>query len=142
VRIEARFYLGLTVFFIVVGALYWFTSYEDAGATMLAAAALLGVLVGGYLLVQARRMAPRPEDRADATLAEGAGPVGEFATPTVWPFVFGLGSVVLATGTVYGIFVFLGGAVVVGFGLVGMVRQSRGGAPFDQDGRAGSSTST
>src|SRR5690242_21495654 len=58
--------------------IYWFTSYEDAGTTMLAASSLLGLLAGGYLLLQARRFPPRPEDRPDATLAEGAGPVDQF----------------------------------------------------------------
>ena len=60
---------------VVIGAIYWFTSYEDAGTTMLVASSLLGLLAGGYLLLQSRRFPPRPEDRPDATLAEGAGPV-------------------------------------------------------------------
>ena len=126
VKVEARFYFGLAAFFAVVGTIYWFTSYEDAGSVMLAAASLLGVMAGGYLYLLSRRMTPRPGDRRDATIAEGSGPIGEFPTPTVWPFVFGLGCVILATGTVYGVWVALAGAVVVGLGLVGMVRQSRG----------------
>lgn len=141
-RIESRFYLGLTAFFVVIGAIYWFTSYEDAGTTMLVAAALLGVMVGGYLLYQSRRMALRPEDRTDATIAEGSGTVGEFPAPSVWPFVFGLGATILATGTVFGVYVIVAGAGVLGLGLLGMVRQSRGAAPHQEEGPTRSSTST
>ena len=97
-KVESLFYLGVTAFFVVIGTIYWFTSYEDAGTTMLAASALLGLFAGGYLLLQARRFPPRPEDRPDATLAEGAGPVDKFPASTVWPFVFGFGATVFATG--------------------------------------------
>lgn len=140
-KVESRFYLGLAAFFAVIGAIYWFTSYEDAGSVMLVAAALLGLMVGAYLLVQSRRMSPRPEDRADGTIAEGAGSIGQFPAPTVWPFVFGLGATILATGTVFGAYVVAAGAIVVGLGLTGMVRQSRGSRP-DHAEDAGSSTST
>jgi hypothetical protein len=125
VKVESFFYLGVTAFFVVIGAIYWFTSYEDAGTTMLVASALLGLLAGGYLLVQARKFPPRPEDRPDATLAEGAGPVDSFPAPSIWPFVFGLGAVVFATGLIFGVWVVLPGAAVLGLGVIGMIRQSR-----------------
>jgi hypothetical protein len=142
-RVESLFYLGVTAFFIVVGTVYWFTSYEQAGTTMLAASSLLGLLAGGYLLLQSRRIAPRPEDRPDATIAEGAGVVDEFPTPSIWPFVFAFGAVVFATGFVFGIWVVLAGAAVLGLGAIGMIRQSRGTASADDHAReTGSSTST
>lgn len=130
-KVESFFYLGITAFFVVIGTVYWFTSYEDAGTTMLAASALLGLFGGGYLLLQSRRFPPRPEDRSDATLAEGAGPVDEFPAPTIWPFVFAFGATMFATGLVFGVWVVLGGAVVLVLGVVGMIRQSRGKAPAE-----------
>jgi cytochrome c oxidase subunit IV len=130
-KVESFFYLGVTAFFVVIGTIYWFTSYEDAGTTMLAASSLLGLFAGGYLLLQSRRFPPRPEDRPDATLAEGAGPVDQFPASTIWPFVFGFGATVFATGFVFGIWVVLGGAVVLVLGIVGMIRQSRGAAPTE-----------
>ncbi len=143
-KTESFFYLGVTAFFIVIGTIYWFTSYEDAGTTMLVASSLLGLVAGGYLLFQARKFPPRPEDRADATLADGAGPVDEFPGSTIWPFVFGLGAVIFATGFVFGVWVILAGAVVFVLGLVGLIRQSRDTTPTGQDrgGPTGSSTST
>jgi hypothetical protein len=130
-KVESFFYLGVTAFFVVIGTIYWFTSYEDAGTTMLAASSLLGLFAGGYLLLQSRRFPPRPEDRPDATLAEGAGPVDQFPASTIWPFVFGFGATVFATGFVFGIWVVLGGAVMLVLGIVGMIRQSRGAAPTE-----------
>jgi Cytochrome c oxidase subunit IV len=126
VKVESLYYLGVTAFFVLIGAIYWFTSYEDAGTTMLVASALLGLLAGGYLLLQARKFPPRPEDRRDATLAEGAGPVDEFPAPSIWPFLFGLGSVVFATGFIFGIYVVIAGGAILGLGVIGMIRQSRG----------------
>src|SRR4051812_32208383 len=58
VRTEAFYYAGITTFCIVVGTIYWFTSYEDAGAVMLAACALLGLFAGSYLFVLSRRYPP------------------------------------------------------------------------------------
>jgi hypothetical protein len=144
VKVEALFFLGITAFFTLIGAVYWFTSYEDAGTTMLVATSLLGLLAGGYLLLQARKYPPRPEDRPDATLGEGSGPVDEFPAPSIWPFVFGLGAVVFATGFIFGIWVILPGAAVLGLGMVGMIRQSRGTATagHGDEGPTGSSTST
>jgi cytochrome c oxidase subunit IV len=143
-KVESLFYLGVTAFFILIGAIYWFTSYDDTGTTMLAASALLGLLAGGYLLLQARRYPPRPQDRADAELEEGAGPVDEFPAPSIWPFVFGLGATVFATGFIFGIWVILPGGAVLTFGVVGMILQSRGRAPAAHggEGPTGSSTST
>jgi hypothetical protein len=133
VKVESFFYLGVTAFFVVIGAIYWFTSYEDAGTTMLAASSLLGLLAGGYLLSQTRKFPPRPEDRPDATLADGAGPVDSFPAPSIWPFVFGLGAVVFATGLIFGIWVVLPGAAILGLGVIGMIRQSRGTQAADQE---------
>ncbi len=143
-KVESLFYLGVTAFFVVIGTIYWFTSYEEAGSVMLAASSLLGLLAGGYLFVQSRKYPPRTADRADATLAEGAGPVDEFPAPSIWPFVLGLGAAVLATGFIFGVWVVLAGAAVFGFGVVGLIRQSRSTAPADQEreGPTGSSTST
>ena len=143
-KVESFYWLGVTAFFVVIGAVYWFTSYEDAGTTMLVATALLGLLAGGYLFIQSRKYPPRPEDRPDATLEEGAGPIDEFPAPSIWPFVFGLGATVFATGFVFWIWVILPGAAILGLGIVGMILQSRGRATAVQggEGPTGSSTST
>ena len=104
-KVESRTYLGFMAFFAVIGLLYWFTAYEDAGSILLGAAALLSLLLGGYLFVLSRWIPSRTQDDPRASIADGAGTVGEFPAPTVWPFVFGFGATVLATGTVFGVYV-------------------------------------
>ena len=127
-KVEAYFFLGVTAFFVVIGVIYWFTSYEDAGTTMLAACALLGVLAGGYLLLTSRRIAPRPEDRADATMAEGAGARTEFPAASIWPFALAFGATALATGFVFGVWVIVLGGTVFALAAIGYVAESRGQA--------------
>lgn len=133
-KVESRTYLGFMAFFAVIGLLYWFTAYEDAGSILLGAAALLSLLLGGYLFVLSRWIPSRTQDDPRASIADGAGTVGEFPAPTVWPFVFGFGATVLATGTVFGVYVVVAGLLVLGIALVGMVRQSRGAPPLQEEG--------
>jgi hypothetical protein len=125
-RTESRIFLGVTSFFVVIGTLYWFLSYEDAGAVMLAASACLGLLAGGYLFLQSRRYPLRPEDREEATVAEGAGPVDEFPTSSIWPIGIAFGSTMLATGLVFGLAVVLLGGGLFLISSIGMVLESRG----------------
>ena len=96
-KVESFFYLGVTAFFVVIGAIYWFTSYEDAGTTMLAASSLLGLLAGGYLLLQSRRFPPRPEDDPTRPSPRARARSTQFPASTIWPFVFGFGAAVFAT---------------------------------------------
>ena len=124
-RVEAFLFLGVTAFFVVIGVIYALTAYEGAGTTMLAASALLGLLAGGYLWYHARRIVPRPEDRADATLADAAGTVTELPAGSIWPFVMAFGATALATGFVFGIWVILLGAGTLLFAATGYVMESR-----------------
>jgi hypothetical protein len=123
--VEAFVFLGVTAFFAGIGTLYWFTSYEDAGTTMLVGCALLGMLVGVYLLRASRRMQPRPEDRPDAALADGAGETAAFPAASIWPFVFGLGATAFATGFVFGVWIFVLGGAIFLLGVLGYVAESR-----------------
>ena len=91
-RIEALVLLGVAIFFGIVGAVYWFTSYEDGGTMMLVGTCLLGLLPGSYYYWWHRRMGDRPEDRDDATLEDGAGQIATFPSSSIWPFVLGMGA--------------------------------------------------
>jgi hypothetical protein len=124
-RDETRVFLGVTAFFVVIGIVYWFTSYEEAGAVMLAASALMGFVAGGSIWLLSRRAPTRPEDREDATLADGAGPVGIFATQSIWPFAVGLSAAVFASGFAFGVWlVMVGGAAFV-LSILGYVLEAR-----------------
>jgi len=86
VRPEKYVFLFIAVFFAIVTPIYWFMSGEIAGTFVLGFSGLLGLMIGGYLALTARNFDPRPEDRGDAEVVEGAGPLGFFAPKSIWPF--------------------------------------------------------
>ena len=102
-RIEARLLIVIGVFFAIIGVIYWYTSYEDSGTVMLAAAAILGLLPGGYYLWWSNRMRPRPSDDPEASIGEGSGTIGTFPGSSIWPFVMGMGAFFVGLSFVFGI---------------------------------------
>ena len=115
-RIQWRIFLGLAAVIAVLGVVYWFVSYEDAGTTLLALAAGLALLFGGYLFVQDRKLgrAPHPE-AAELYLPHSS----------VWPFGIGFGLFLAVNGLILGLAWTLPGAVLVATSVGGFVLQSR-----------------
>jgi Cytochrome c oxidase subunit IV len=129
VRIEALFLVGIGLFFAMVGTIYWFWGYEQGGTMMLVGTVALGLIPGSYYFWWSRRMKPRPEDRADASLSDGAGVIGSFPSSSVWPFVFGMGIFLVVLGLVFGIWLMAPGFALVLSAAVGYcVESRRGGA--------------
>lgn len=124
-RTEGLVFLGTAAFFAVITAVYWFASYESAGSTMLALTVGLGLMPGAWLLWWARRMAPRPEDRPDAEMADGAGPVGSFPGPTAWPVLLATGAVLAANGIAFGIWPAVPGVALIVIAACGAIVSSR-----------------
>ena len=118
-KVEWRLFAGAGAFFTATGTAYWFASYEDAGTTMLLLGVVAVLFVAAWLLLQSRKVGMRPEDRADATPADGAGDLGYFPSLSIWPFVIAAGAVVIANGLVFGVWLGLTGGVLLLVGLVG-----------------------
>ena len=115
-KVQWRIFLGLATFIAVIGAIYWFVSYEDAGTTLLALAAGLALMCGGYLFLQDRRNAP----------ATSAGHEPQYLPhESVWPFGIGFGVFLAFNGLILGPAWALPGAVIVATSLGGFVAQSR-----------------
>jgi len=102
VRIEARIFLGVAAFLFGASILYgvWTAGdsatghVEVAGTTALALSGGLALIVGSYFAFVARRIDPRPEDRPDADIAEGAGELGFFSPGSYWPLGIALSAAV------------------------------------------------
>ncbi|MGH9164963.1 MAG: aa3-type cytochrome oxidase subunit IV [Acidimicrobiales bacterium] len=124
-RIEGRIFAGTATFFALITAVYWFTSYERTGAILLLLTAGLGLLPGAWLLWWSRRMAPRPEDRGDAAMADGSGDVGSFPSSSGWPVVLAAGAVLAANGLAFGIWPAIPGAVLLAVAATGATLASR-----------------
>ena len=91
---ERLVFAFIAAFFLVVTPVYWFMSHEVAGTFVLAFAGVLGAMIAGYLTIAARGFDPRPEDRRDGEIYEGAGEVGFFPPHSAWP-ITGAGVVTL-----------------------------------------------
>jgi hypothetical protein len=120
-KLEYRLMLGVTLFLGVVAAVYWFTSTEDSGTVLLAFGGFAYAILFSYLLLQylRRRKIPRPEDRTDATSADGAGEVGFFPNASIWPAGMGLGFVLIAVGLVFGAWFWVMGAILALGAIIG-----------------------
>ena len=106
----------------LISAIYWFTSYEEAGTAMLALAGVLAVWCGIYLWLQER---PRADQRPAEAPGQPGGTTTYLPHASVWPFAIGLGAATLFNGLVLGIWVLLPGAAMLAVGIGGWVRQTR-----------------
>ena len=129
-------FLGIGVFVLVIGVIYWATAYEESGTVMLLLAAGLSLWIGAYLWLRTRTEtgpeAGAPHgDRADGRAARHrqatARHEGEHYLPhaSAWPFAIGLGAATLANGLVLGLWVIVPGAALMALGIGGFVRQTR-----------------
>jgi hypothetical protein len=97
-RAEAWIFGICTVFFVLVAPAYWFITGDPTGTSALVMTVLLSALVTFYLGFHASKMAPRPEDRKDAEIADGAGELGFFPPYSWWPLWCGLTLAVMVFG--------------------------------------------
>lgn len=121
---EVRFFLRVALFTTVIGTIYWFVSYEEAGSVLLAgivASALFFIvlIVGG---VRSVRSGPKnvkgilgfEETDRDDPLALGED---VFPTASAWPLIASVAAVLLTVGLVYGPWLWIPG---VALGLTGV----------------------
>lgn len=123
-RTEAFLFSGVAAFFAGCALLYGVWSHADpAGTAALIVACLMAAVIAFFCAVHYRRKGLRPQDRGDAEVADGAGPLEFFPPESHWPVVVAAGFAVAATGVVYGLWLFLIGVGVLGAGVFGMVFQ-------------------
>lgn len=103
-KVEAKIFEILTVFFLLVGIVYaLFTGFsrtgvEWAGVTAIALSVGLTLIIGTYFRFVARRLDTRPEDFDDAEISDGAGDLGFFSPGSFWPIVLAAAASVTALG--------------------------------------------
>jgi hypothetical protein len=93
VKAEAWIFAGCTIFLVLVTPAYWLVTDASAqtgggdwtGTSALAMTTLLTLMVTIFLGFHANKMEPRPEDRKDAEIADGAGELGFFPPYSWWP---------------------------------------------------------
>jgi hypothetical protein len=103
-KIEARIFLLVASFCWVAATVYGFWTRNADGhiewagfAALILSGGLLGIS-GSFFWFVARRIDPRPEDRSDAEIAEGAGELGFFSPGSYWPIGIAFAGMVAAYG--------------------------------------------
>jgi hypothetical protein len=127
-KIEARIFLIIAVFCWVAATVYsiWsnaaYGHIEWAGfAALILSGGLLGIS-GSFFWFVSRRIDPRPEDRADAEIAEAAGELGFFSPGSYWPFGLGAAAAVTAVGFAFvQIWLVLVGVALILFAVGGLL---------------------
>ena len=84
-KIEAWIFGVCSIFLLVVTPAYWLIAGDWTGTSALTMTFLLTTLITFYLGFHAGRMEPRPEDRKDGEIADGAGELGFFPPYSWWP---------------------------------------------------------
>jgi len=91
-KVEARIFDLVTAFAFFIAIVYgvWTGLATDYGVEPVGLVALiltggLSFLAGSYMRFVGRRIEPRPEDRDDAEISDGAGELGFFSPGSYWP---------------------------------------------------------
>jgi len=121
VKVEGRIFLGLAIFFIVVATAYGLLSREVIGTTALILCGALALAIGFYGLRLAARLGPRPEDRPDAEIAEGAGEFGFYSPHSWWPLPTAASAAMVGLGFAFGWWITVLGAFLLICSAVGFV---------------------
>ena len=106
---EYRLFGVITAFLFVACGVYAAWTWAEGsghrvewiGTIALILSGLLCLMCGGYFWFVSRRIDARPEDRADAEIADGAGEVGFFSPGSYWPFALALAATTAGLGTVF-----------------------------------------
>jgi hypothetical protein len=104
VKVEARLFLGVAVFFWLTAVAYAIWSKQTQNhvevvgvAGLILSGGLVGI-PGAFFWFVSRRIDPRPEDRGDAEIAEAAGDFGFFSPGSYWPVTLASAATVVGLG--------------------------------------------
>ena len=120
-KAEAWIFAGLAIFFALVTPIYWFMSEDPTGTAALTLTFFLVLMIAAYLGLIARRIDPRPEDKKEGEIAEGAGELGFFPPQSIWPLFVALTFVLVVLGPVFGWWLLFLGFAFGAYTLTGLV---------------------
>jgi len=120
-RAEAWIFAICTVFMVLVSPAYWLITGDWTGTSALTMTTLLTLMMTIYLGFHANNMEPRPEDRKDAEIADGAGELGFFPPYSWWPLWCAVCLAVIVLGVVIGWWLVIIGAMLGTVALSGWI---------------------
>ncbi len=120
-KVTSKLFGFLTVFLAIMVVIYWETSHDPTGTAALIMTTGLAGLIGFYLGFTARKIAPGPDDRADAEPHEGAGEQGFFSPTSWWPLMLCLSLACAFLGVAIGWWLVFFAVPFAAFGIYGFV---------------------
>ena len=120
-KAESWIIVSIAIFCALVAPIYWWITYDPTGTTALVMTTLLCTLLGFYLIVVAKQIPARPEDRDDGDIIDGAGELGFFPPYSWWPLYCSLAFTAMMLGLVFGWWLFIIGAGIGLFTLIGWI---------------------
>ena len=120
-KAEAWIFAICTVFMVLVPPAYWLITGDWTGTSALTMTTLLTLMMTIYLGFHANNMEPRPEDRKDAEIADGAGELGFFPPYSWWPLWCAVCLAVIVLGVVIGWWLVIIGAMLGTVALSGWI---------------------
>lgn len=124
-KVATRLFVGAGIFFGFLFLVYWLTSYEPVGTTLLGVAAPACLLIGVYLVLQLRRHGELTEDIEDSDPKDSAGAVVAVPAPSLWPLGVAFGAGTFAAGLVLGPWLAAPGAIVLVASVIGVALKGR-----------------
>jgi hypothetical protein len=120
---------GVVALFLIaaMGVYWWWTdstlgNVEYVGVVALFLSFVLCTMIGGYFWFVSRRIDPRPEDRDEGEIADGAGEIGFFSPGSYWPFGLALSATIAGLGLVFWqVWLIAAGMIAVIFAACGLL---------------------
>lgn len=133
-KAEWRVFGFVGAFLVVATTAYWFLSRDPTGTTALSLATGLASLIGSYLWATSRRLAgPRPEDRSDGEIEDGAGELGFFSPHSWWPLVAAAAAALTCLGVIFGWWLAIIGVAFLLYGVLGYMFEYYKSGPSHHD---------
>ncbi|MFC0597168.1 cytochrome c oxidase subunit 4 [Streptomyces palmae] len=120
-KFQGRLFIWLSVFLLVMTAVYGLWSREPAGTTALALSFGLCIMVGYYLAFTARRVDTGAQDNKNADVADDAGELGFFSPHSWQPLSLAFGGALAFLGIVFGWWLMYFSAPIILVGIFGWV---------------------
>ena len=106
-KTEYKIFAGVAAFLFGAATVYALWTHGESGGVewigtvALILSGLLCSMCGGFFWFVSRRIDPRPEDREEAEIVEGAGEIGFFSPGSYWPFGLALSAATAGLGLVF-----------------------------------------
>jgi hypothetical protein len=119
--IGGKLFVYGTIFYFLLGIIYWFMSGDVVGTSLLALTGGLAFLIAFYVLFTSKRVGVLPEDVEAAAISDADTDYGFFSPHSWWPFAIGAGTFVFVIGFVFATWMMIVGLFALMMAIYGLI---------------------